>query len=1107
MSHRLSPLMRIVSRGDTTTVDAYLTPVLRRYVATLSSELGSLAMRSGGLLFMQSNGGLVAASHCNGKDAILSGPAGGVIGMIETGVAAGHRKLIGFDMGGTSTDVCHFRGSLERSSETLVAGIRLQTPQVAVHTIAAGGGSIIHFDGARYRVGPESAGAVPGPACYRRGGPLTITDCNVMLGRIRPEFFPAVFGPQGDQPLDAATVCERFSALATGITRQTGDSRSTTAVAEGFLAIAIANMAHAIRHISTQRGHDVKGYTLCSFGGAGSQHACGVADALGIRRILLHPLAGVLSALGIGLAALRELTEVTVEEPLNAATLAGLRPSIETCGMTLQRRLIDQGADPARCEVRVELAIKVAGSDCPLPLPLPPGADAAAMAAAFVQAHRQRFGFAPEHPPWRIQSFTVEAIGHPAGLAADGSLDYGDPPGERIAAVHPVVFGGQTLPSPFRSRNGLLVGEPLAGPAVILEAGSTIVVEPGWEAVLQANRTLVLERRETVAAVPGAVAGAGADTVGAASVAAEADSGGTDTAGIGRDGGGTAVGGTVGTGRARADTASVGWVGTGAADTAGMDADGAGAATGYASVTVASGADPSQADPVLLEVFNRRFMFIAEQMGLVLQGTAASVNIKERLDFSCALFSGDGALVANAPHMPVHLGSMSHSIKAVLQRHRDTGPDGWLRSGDVVMLNDPYHGDTHLPDITVVKPVFADDGQSIDFFVASRGHHADIGGRAPGSMPANSTRIEEEGILLEPVKIVVAGVFQEHRISQLLLQGPWPVRNLAQNIADLQAQIAACEAGVAGLAEVFAEHGRDTVQAYMRHVQDNAEAAIRRLIAGLDDGHFVYELDNGCRIAVRLTVEPGRVSATLDFSGTSAQHEGNFNAPLAIVHAAILYVFRCLVQDDIPLNEGCLKPLRIIVPDGCLLNPKPLAAVVAGNVEVSQAIVDALFGALGIKAAAQGTMNNVTWGNDRFQYYETLCGGDGATATAPGASAVHTHMTNSRLTDPEVLENRFPVLLETFAIRHGSGGAGHHRGGDGVIRQLRFLEAMQVNLLTNRRRIPPFGLHGGAPGQSGRNTLLRGDGRSEDLPSQCNIDVAAGDCLRIETPGGGGFGG
>ncbi|WP_431687097.1 hydantoinase B/oxoprolinase family protein [Hahella sp. NBU794] len=1009
VSSELSPLMKIVSRGDTTVVDAYLSPILKRYVNQVSGQLGSMASEPGRLMFMQSNGGLTDARVFNGKDAILSGPAGGVVGMVKTAEAAGFEQLIGFDMGGTSTDVCHYRGEYERSFETEVAGFRLQTPMMSIHTVAAGGGSVLKFDGSRYRVGPESAGAYPGPACYRNGGPLTVTDCNVMLGKLQADYFPKVFGPEANQSLDAECVREKFTALAQQIQKQTGDNRTPEQVAEGFLAIAVDNMAHAIKHISTQRGYDVQDYTLCCFGGAGGQHACLVADALGMKRVFLHPYAGVLSAFGMGLADVREIAETTVEKPLSDALIAELTPLVERMTQDAAAKLTEQRVPEERIESSARLHIKYQGSDTSILVAL----DAVdAVRQAFSIEHEKRFGFVVADKTLMVEAVQVEVSGRgDAQVAATAPCQGGELTPDKVL---PLTTGGEQYQAPFYVRENIPQGRAIDGPAVIVEKIGAIVVEPGWRAQLTDRNDVVLER---VAARP------------------QRHSIGTD------------------------------------------------------------------ADPVMLEIFNNLYMFIAEQMGLVLQNTAVSVNIKERLDFSCAIFDAEGELVANAPHMPVHLGSMSHSIKTVMERNAGT-----MRPGDVFMLNDPYNGGTHLPDITVIKPVFDSAGENICFYVASRGHHADVGGVAPGSMPSDSSHIDEEGILLDNVKLVDAGVFQEKMTRELFLSGPHPARNIEFTIADLRAQVAACEAGVQALQKVVSQYGLEVVQAYMKHVQENAEECVRRVIDVLSDGEFEYAMDDGHKVQVKIQVDRNQRTATVDFTGSSPQHPRNYNAPLAVVHAAVLYVFRCLVNDQIPLNGGCLRPLQIIVPEGSMLNPCYPAAVVAGNVEVSQLVVDALFGALGVKGAAQGTMNNLTWGDDEFQYYETICGGDGATANADGAGPVHTHMTNSRLTDPEVLEWRFPVLLEEFKVRRGSGGDGQHRGGDGVCRSLRFLKPMQVSILSNRREVAPYGASGGKPGQVGVNRVIRRAGDVQSLGAQVSLQLEAGDRLQIETPGGGGFG-
>ncbi len=1004
-SFATTPLIKLIGRGDTTVVDAYLSPVLRRYVDRVAAELPGTR-----LLFMQSNGGLTRAGFFRGKDAILSGPAGGVVGMVETARVAGFERLIGFDMGGTSTDVCHYRGSYERTLESCIGGARIRAPMMQIHTIAAGGGSIVQFDGARLRVGPDSAGADPGPAVYRKGGPLTITDCNVMLGRLQPEFFPHIFGPDADQPLDSVVVRERFADLAGQITSATGREQSPEGVAAGALAIAVESMANAIKKISVQRGYDVSAYTLCCFGGAGGQHACLVADSLGMKQVFVHPYAGVLSAYGMGLADMRRILDVTIEATLDEATLQDLRRQAEVLSRQAEQQIREQGVEFVSITSQQKVACRYAGSDTALVVPL---GDIATIRREFEQFHRQHYGFVCTQKPLVIATLEVEAIAHSERL-------------EQLPASTPAETSAAPLfletvveecrqEIPFYWRESLAVQQLVEGPAVIAEQTGTIVVEPGWRAELSAQGGLLLSRYKA------------------------------------RHG-------------------------------------------------KSKGISAAQADPVLLEIFNNLFISIAEQMGTVLEQTAVSVNIKERLDFSCALFDPQGGLVANAPHMPVHLGSMSESIKAVIRRNRDS-----MRPGDAFMLNAPYNGGTHLPDITVIKPVFDSDGAVI-FYVASRGHHADIGGITPGSIPADSRSVEEEGVLIDNFRLVESGEFREQAVRKLLASGAWPARNIDCNIADLRAQLAACERGIRELNRIVASYGLVGVQAYMRHVQENAEESVRRVIRKLRDGQFCYEMDDGSEIRVAISVDRQKRGAVIDFSGTSPQHPGNFNAPLAIARAAVLYVFRCLVQDDIPLNEGCLKPLDIRVPKGCMLNPEYPAAVVAGNVETSQCIVDTLFGALGTMAASQGTMNNITWGNDAYQYYETLCGGAGATPDRDGASAVHTHMTNSRLTDPEILEQRFSVLLDAFSIRDGSGGNGKRRGGDGVLRRTRFLEPMSVSILSGHRRIPPYGMAEGEPGQCGENRLIRCDGTVQPLDSKEEISVQPGDCLEIRTPGGGGYG-
>ncbi|HLS69324.1 MAG TPA: hydantoinase B/oxoprolinase family protein, partial [Kiloniellales bacterium] len=971
VSHEVSPLMKLVGRGDTTVVDAYLSPILRRYVEQVAGQLGSeedpegageLAVR---LLFMQSNGGLADAHAFQGKDSILSGPAGGIVGAVRTAAMGGFHKIITFDMGGTSTDVAHYDGEYERAFETLVAGVRMRAPMMQIHTVAAGGGSILHFDGSRYRVGPDSAGANPGPACYRRGGPLAVTDANVMLGRIQPDFFPPVFGPEANEPLDGEVVKQRFAEMAEEIRAATGDDRKPEEVAEGFRRIAVENMANAIKKISIQRGYDVSKYTLNCFGGAGGQHACDIADTLGLTRIFLHPHAGVLSAYGMGLADLRVIKEQAVEKRLQTA-LSEVEAAFEELEREARAELEAQGVSRGRTEILQKVHLRYEGTDSALMID---HGSEASIITGFEEAYSQRFGFTMPEKAHIVEAISVEAIGH-TDAAEDPELPFDEAaPAPDVAAKRAIYSNGAWQEAPVFRREALVPGHRIAGPAIVIESTSTTVVDPGWRATLTARDHLVLER-----VVP-----------------------------LERE---VAVG--------------------------------------------------TQVDPVMLEIFNNLFMSIAEQMGSTLEKTAYSVNIKERLDFSCALFTPAGDLVANAPHMPVHLGSMSESVRVVIRENEDK-----FAPGDVYMLNAPYNGGTHLPDITVITPVFDKAGKEILFYVGSRGHHADVGGTTPGSMPPDSRTVEEEGVLIDNFKLVEQGRFLEGAVRDLFAAARYPARNTDQNIADLKAQIAANQKGVAELHRIVDLFSLEVVQAYMGHVQDNAEEQVRRVLDRLNDGHFVYPMDDGSQIEARVTIDRSSRGATIDFTGTSPQLPNNFNAPSAVCRAAVLYVFRTLVEDEIPMNEGCLKPLEIIIPEGSMLNPVPPAAVVAGNVETSQAITDCLYGATRTLAAAQGTMNNLTFGNDRYQYYETIAGGSGAGQGFDGCDAVHTHMTNSRLTDPEVLEWRFPVLLESFEIRRGSGGAGKWRGGDGTVRRLRFLEPMTASILSSHRKVPNFGLEGG----------------------------------------------
>ena len=1095
-SHEVSPLIKLVGRGDTTVVDAYLSPILGRYVAQVAGELNPSPLvgegRDGGreavhgrgrvhpslqsarrvtptpdpspqggresqLMFMMSSGGLTAADLFRGKDAILSGPAGGVVGMAETGRQAGFDQLIGFDMGGTSTDVSHFAGEYERTFETEVAGVRMRAPMMLIHTVAAGGGSILHFDGARFRVGPDSAGANPGPKCYRRGGPLAVTDANVMVGKLMPDFFPKIFGPRQNEPLDADAVRAAFAALAKDI----GDGRTPEQVADGFIKIAVENMANAIKKISVQRGYDVTRYALNCFGGAGGQHACLVADALGMTSVLIHPFSSLLSAYGMGLADVRSVRQQAVEEPFDEKVRATLDKVARNLAGTAAREVAEQGVAPAKIKIHVRAHIRYAGTDTALivdafvvPGPsearspesisaaggygfptLPPTKSAVAdlhpkvsisrapeiegdsemtlrkIKGAFERAHKARFGFIDRTKSLVLEAVSVEAVG---GGARFKERPQKTTRGKLPAPARRARFfsSGKWHRASVYTRETLAPGHKVPGPAIIVEPHQTVVVEDGWRAELTAKNHLVLMRIKKLT-------------------------------------------------RARA-------VGT-------------------------------RADPVMLEVFNNLFMSIAEQMGVALQNTAYSVNIKERLDFSCAVFDGDGSLVANAPHMPVHLGSMDRAVETIIRENK-----GKIRPGDVYAINAPYNGGTHLPDITVCTPVF--DGRKILFWVAARGHHADVGGISPGSMSPNATTIAQEGVYIDNFKLVDRGRFRENEILALLTGGDYPARNPVQNIADLKAQIAANEKGVQELRKMVRHFTLPVVRAYMRHVQDNAAESVRRVIDRLHDSSFTSEMDQGTVIKVRIAVDQKKREATVDFTGTSAQQPTNFNAPEPVTRAAVLYVFRVMVDDDIPMNAGCLRPIHIVIPNKSLLSPEFPAAVVAGNVETSQEVTNCLFGALDAMAAAQGTMNNLNFGNARYQYYETICSGSPAGPGFPGTDAVHTHMTNTRLTDPEVLEFRYPVLLEDFHIRKDSGGHGRWKAGDGIRRTIRFLEKMECTILSGHRRVPPFGLAGGENGEVGKNAVRRKDGRIEELKG-CDATVLdAGEAIIIQTPTAGGYG-
>ncbi len=1012
VSHQVSPLIKLVSRGDTTVVDAYLSPILRRYVDRVAADLEAGGSDGPRLMFMQSNGGLTDAKLFQGKDSILSGPAGGVVGMVRTAQIAGFDNIIGFDMGGTSTDVAHFDGEYERSLENVVAGVRMRAPMMNIHTVAAGGGSILMFDGARFRVGPESAGANPGPACYRRGGPLAVTDCNVMLGKIQPQFFPSVFGPNADEPLDGDAVKTKFDELADRIAKDTGEERRTPEdIAEGFLTIAVENMANAIKQISVQRGYDITNYVLNCFGGAGGQHACLVADALGMKTVFVHPFAGVLSAYGMGLADIRALRERSVQEPLDDDAIARVIPILDEMAADAEKEVKSQGIEDKNITAYRRVHLRYDGTDSALVVSLD---DAAKMAAEFEELHRLRFGFVPEGRKLVMEALAVEAVGATESMIDPEMTETSDgkpiPPRDTVQ----MYSAGEHHETPVYARESFMPGDKVDGPAIITEETATTVVEPGWQAYLNSRGHLILKRVKE-----------------------------------------------------RPQTFAVG----------------------------------TEADPVMLEIFNNLFMSIAEQMGATLANTAYSVNIKERLDFSCAIFDIEGNLVANAPHMPIHLGSMGESIKTVIRENA-----GQIKPGNVYALNAPYNGGTHLPDVTVITPVFDQEGKDILFYVGSRGHQADIGGRTPGSAPPDSTHIEDEGVLIDNFLLVEEGRLREKETYDLLKSGKYPCRNPMQNMADLTAQIAANETGVRELRKMIQHFGLDVVHAYMGHVQDNAEESVRRVLDVLSDGEFTYPMDNGDTIQVKITVDKEAREALIDFTGTSPQGNHNYNAPLAVCKAAVLYVFRTMVDDEIPLNEGCLKPLKIKVPEKSIISPEYPAAVIAGNTEVSQCITDALYGALGVLASSQGTMNNFVYGNDVYQNYETICGGTGAGATFNGCDAVHSHMTNTRMTDTEVLENRFPVRVEEFSIRRGSGGEGKHHGGNGVVRRMRFLEPMTATVLSSHRHTDPWGMKGGKAGARGENAVTRADGSVDKLRGNDETEMNAGDVFELRTPGGGGYG-
>jgi 5-oxoprolinase (ATP-hydrolysing) len=1015
MSHEVSALQRFVSRGDTAIADAYLSPVLRHYIEGLKQSLNEKGLTPARLMFMQSNGGLVDERRFRGKDSILSGPAGGVVGMVETSREAGGDRLIGFDMGGTSTDVSLFAGEFEYATDSEIAGVRIRSPMIRVHTIAAGGGSKLHFDAGRFQVGPESAGANPGPASYRNGGPLTVTDANIMLGRVLPDFFPMIFGPANDQALDRNVVERGFERILNRLDPSGNPDMRPETIAQGFISVAVENMVNAIKRVSIQRGYVPGEFTLCCFGGAGGQHACQVADQLGIKRILVHPLAGVLSAYGIGMARLRTYRQKTIEAPLETSCLDSLRQTIEQLSKQCSDSLVRQGAPIGSCDLRTTLHIKVADSDSTLPIAW---GEIPVVINTFQDAHEKRYGFRSTEDQLYIESLRVEASGEP-GDDIEAQL----PVSKKTISPEPIeqtklFVNGNWRDAPVYKRSVLSDAIRIAGPAIIVDDTVTVVVDPGW--ILSADRfgqiTMTTESSGKQTAVKGLEAG-------------------------------------------------------------------------------------TTADPVMMEIFNSHFTNVAEQMGAVLENTAHSVNIKERLDFSCALFDREGNLVANAPHIPIHLGAMGDTVRAVLS----ASVQG-VRSGNVYLLNSPYNGGSHLPDMTVVTPVFDAAKERLLFLVACRAHHSDIGGISPGSMPPHSRTIHEEGALFDNFELVTGNTFHRQALIDRLTKGPHPARNPEQNIADLRAQIAANEQGVHALGKMVDHFGLDRVLNYMTHIQHNAEESVRAVIDNLENGEFICGLDNGERVQVEISIDHDRREALIDFSGTSPQSDSNLNAPISVTRAAVLFVFRTLIDVSIPLNEGCLRPLKILVPKGSLLNPEYPAAVVAGNVETSQCVTNALYGALRIMASSQSTMNNLTFGNNHYQYYETVCGGSGAGPTFDGTDAVHTQMTNSRMTDPEVLESRYPVLVREFSIRKGSGGGGQFKGGDGVIRRIEFLEPMQAAILSNNRIVSPFGMNGGSPGKPGVNLVIRKNGKHEPLGGIDELAVEAGDILVIETPGGGGYG-
>ena len=1009
-SHEVSPLIKWLERAGTATVDSSLSPVLHHYVKQFCDSFDDTEQVKEKLFFMQSNGGLCYTSKFHGHNAILSGPAGGVVGMIRTAQYAGFDRLVGFDMGGTSTDVSHFSGEYERNNHTEVDGIAFYAPTLKIRTIAAGGGSILRFADGRYQVGPRSAGALPGPACYGRGGPATLTDCHLVLGRLVPTYFPQVFGQHGNAPIDVQSATKALQKLCDEQETITGNRETPFSMAQGFLQVATANMAEAIKHISVEQGFDPREHVLCCFGGAGGLHACGIAESLDMAKVLIHEDAGVLSALGIGMADFRVVKQHSIENLLDEKLIPELSVYIKQLEKSALEELQESTDSVGEITINVKVSLRYQGSQSSILLPFTSYEE---LHKHFIDSHRQRFGFVFPERPLVMENVQVEAV------IFNESNYYDNHHFSSEASPHPV---GETLMMveqqqqsvPIYHHTQLAVKSIIKGAAIITQPTATIVIEPGWQGEILSQGELLLSK---LAVSPS---------------------------------------------KHRATVV---------------------------------------ADPVQLEIFHGLFMSVAKQMGYVLQNTAASINIKERQDYSCALFDKEGQLVANAPHIPVHLGSMGEAVRSVIKQQA-----GRMQPGDIFLHNTPWNGGTHLPDITAVRPLHSKDGKHIHFYTAARGHHADIGGTSPGSMPATSQHIDEEGILFDCFPVVSDGVLNEKALHDRLCNAPWPARNPEQNLADLRAQVASCLKGAQEILNMQDKYGIEVVEAYTRHVQDNAELAVRRALEQVVDGSFTYVDDGGRKLCVKVTVDSKTSSVEFDFSGTSKIDPGNFNAPEAVCRAAVLYVLRTLVDDPIPLNEGCLKPVSIHIPQDCLLSPRYPAAVAAGNVETSQMVVNTLLAALGKSGWSQGTMNNFSWGNDDYQYYETICGGAGATSSADGASAVQTHMTNSRLTDPEILEWHYPVRIEAFYIRKGSGGSGKYRGGDGVCKRIRFLVPMKTNMLSGNRVVAPVGLKGGGPGQVGKNYVEKAKGERVHLAGIAQYNVAKDDVYVIETPGGGGFG-